>query len=151
VYVFDTNVFITLGNYYPSRFPTIWQRIGELVGSGGIISTREVCHELDNACGEDHIHLWIEDHKDIFTIPTNEECEIVRQIFHDKQNLGLVKLKSIKKGIPVADPFVIALAKIKKYAVVTQETYNRMPSVCQKIGVECINLEEFLKRENLRF
>lgn len=151
MYVFDTNIFITLGNFYPKRFPTMWKRINELVEDGTLVSTREVYHELDNACGETHIHEWIENHKDIFLIPTNEECDIISQMFQIKQNLSIVKPKKIKRGAPVADPFIIALAKIKDYCVVTQESSNRMPKVCASLGVECIDFEGFLERENLGY
>ena len=151
MYVFDTNVFITLGIYYPKRFPTIWKRIEELVEKGALISTREVYHELDNDCGDEHIHEWVKNHKDIFVIPTNEECGIVRQLFLSKQNLSLVKPKKINRGAPVADPFVIALAKFKDYCVVTQESSNRMPKVCASLGVECIDLEGFLEKEKLGY
>ena len=42
MYVLDTNVFIALGHYYPSRFPTIWAKLEELVDSGDLRSVKEV-------------------------------------------------------------------------------------------------------------
>lgn len=151
MYVFDANIFITLGNFYPNRFPTIWKRIDDLVIEEKLISTREVYMELDNTCGEKHIHDWLEIHKEIFLIPTDEECVVVRQMFQNKDNVALVKPNKINKGGHVADPFVIALAKVKKFAVVTQESYTRMPKVCGALGVNCMNLEGFFEREHLEY
>ncbi|MBW8035663.1 MAG: DUF4411 family protein [Planctomycetes bacterium] len=151
MYVFDTNVFISLGMYYPSRFPTIWKHINNLVGNDKLVSTREVFKELDQNCADEHIEIWANKYKNIFLIPTNEECAVVAEIFRRRQHQDLVKRNRIQRGMPVADPFVIALAKVKNGCVVTQESPNRMPAVCENIGVDCINLEQFLGREDLAY
>jgi hypothetical protein len=46
-YVFDTNSFSVLGNYYPDQFPTFWERFNRAVTDGKIVSVREVRRELD--------------------------------------------------------------------------------------------------------
>lgn len=98
---------------------------------------------------------WVEGHHHIFHIPTNEECQIVSEIFQRKQYLGFVKRQNILKGLPVADPFIIAAAKAKGFCVVTQEsnksTGARIPAACIDFGVECIDLETFLEREKLEY
>jgi hypothetical protein len=151
MYVFDTNVYITLGNYYPKRFPTIWARLDELANNSKLVSPKEVYHELDNQSAHVHINEWIKRFSYIFKIPTDEECDIVSQIFQNRNNLALVKTDSLRKGRPVADPFVIALAKINNFYVVTQEAPTRMPKICSEHKVKCINLESFLERENLEY
>ncbi len=59
------------------------------------------------------------------------------------------------KGIPVADPFIIAAAKVHKGCVVTQESLKlggaRIPTVCADLKVECIDLEKFLEQEQLKY
>ena len=151
MYVFDTNVFRSFGLFYPKRFPTIWDRLNELVDSEDLISTREVYLELENQIGDGHVREWVDRQKHIFKIPTNEECVIVSGLFQDKECQGLVKAKNILKGYPVADPFVIALAKVRGFCVVTQETANRMPRICRKVDVECVNIERFLEKEDLGY
>jgi hypothetical protein len=154
MYVFDTNIFITLQNFYPSRFPTIWNRINKLTDNGELLSLREVWKELEIKA-VDFIIEWMEQYRHIFRIPTNEECMVVSQIFQQKQYQGLVRRDSILKGLPVADPFVIALAKVNEGCVVTQESLRlggaRIPTVCLDLKVECINLEGFLEKENLKY
>ena len=46
-YVFDTNSFRVLGNYYPDQFPTFWERFDRAVTDGKIVSVREVRRELE--------------------------------------------------------------------------------------------------------
>lgn len=155
MYVIDTNVFISLGFYYPKRFPTIWEKVDNLADSGDLISVREVRRELETNCASVHVLDWVEKYRHIFHIPTNEECQIVSEIFQKKQYLGFVKRNNILKGIPVADPFVIAAAKAKGFCVVTQESNKskgaRIPTACIDFSVECIDLEGFLERENLEY
>ena len=59
------------------------------------------------------------------------------------------------KGLPVADPFVIAAAKVHGGCVITDESFKkgaaRIPTICTEFEVECINIEQFLNRENLKF
>ena len=155
MYVFDTNVFITLGHYYPSRFPTVWRRIEELVNSSVLRSVREVRRELENQCSDPHIENWVKEHRQIFLLPSDHELALVAQIFKQEQYRGLVKQQNILKGLPVADPFVIAAAKVHNRRVVTQESFRpsgaRIPTVCREVQVECIDLEKFLEYENLMY
>jgi hypothetical protein len=155
MYVFDTNVFISLGLYYPKRFPTIWDRVNNLAEEKRLISVREVRRELETKCSDDHILDWVKQHGYVFHIPTNEECQIVSEIFQKRQYLGFVKRNNLLKGLPVADPFIIASAKINGFCVVTQESNKskgaRIPTACIDFGVECINLEDFLEREKLKY
>lgn len=155
MYVFDTNVFISLGLYYPKRFPTVWDRVNNLADTRKLISVREVRRELETKCSDDHILDWVKHHGHVFHIPTNEECKFVSEIFQKRQYLGFVKRNNLLKGLPVADPFIIAAAKINGFYVVTQESNKskgaRIPTACLDFKVECINLEDFLERENLKY
>ena len=79
--------------------------------------------------------------------------EVVSQIFQRREYLGLVRRSQIIRGLPVADPFIIAAAKLNKGIVVTQESEKssgaRIPTVCKDFKVTCINIENFLEREDL--
>ena len=60
-------------------------------------------------------------------------------------------------GTPVADPFVIACAKIRQGTVVTEERLKphaaKIPNVCQHPGVSvpCIDLEDFMQKQGWSF
>lgn len=153
VYIFDTNAFSVLGSYYPSAFPSIWNHIDKLVENGELLSVLEVRREIETNFPYEYIVEWVHNNRKIFKKPTSNELKVVREIFEDKKFQDLIKLNKIIKGLPEADPFIIAAAKVKKGIVVTQESYKpggaRIPNVCEKLGIDCINMEEFLEREGI--
>lgn len=155
MYIFDTNVFGSLGVLYPSRFPTIWDRLEELVQNGDLRSVREVRREIESNCPYVHVAKWVHDHRHIFVMPDDEETQIVAQIFLKEQYRGLVKRTNILRGMPVADPFIVAAAKVHNGYVVTQESLKsggaRIPTVCQELNVPCTDLEGFLELEDLKY
>ena len=61
MYVFDTNVFITLGYYYPSSFPTIWDRLTILVKAEKLFSVKEVRKELEINCHFEYVEKWVKE------------------------------------------------------------------------------------------
>ena len=155
MYIFDKNVFISLGHYYPGRFPTIWGRVNELADNGNLRSVREVRKEIETNCPFRNIAQWAQDHSHIFMIPTEMELVIVREIFTSEQYRGLVRRQNIIRGLPVADPFIVAAGKIYSALVVTQESpligAARIPTICQELQVRCTNLEGFLEEEALMY
>ena len=62
------------------------------------------------------------------------------EIFQKSNYQGLVKKQNLLKGIPVADPIIVAFAKAQKATVVTQEKYKkngaRVPTVCKDYGIK---------------
>ena len=91
----------------------------------------------------------------IFRAPGEDESEFIAEMFRKEQCRGLVRRQNMLKGLPVADPFVIAAAKVHGACVITDESLKkgaaRIPTLCQDFGIECINVEEFLNRENLKY
>jgi hypothetical protein len=155
MYIFDTNVFHALGYYYPSRFPTIWARIDELASKHVLRSVREVQREIERNCPFDCIDDWVKKHHELFLIPTEEEAKVVAEIFKKEQYRGFVKREKLLKGLPVADPFIIAAAKVHSACVVTQESLKaggaRIPTACAELRVPCIDLEKFFEQEQLKY
>ena len=154
-YVFDTNCFIVIGHYYPEQFPSFWEEFNQAVEVGKIISVREVLRELDRNASEDHLVEWIKLHKSVFVTPSPAVMRLVNEIFSvphfeaslpDRKRLG---------NNPFADPFIIALAKVMGYCVVTQESKKphaaRIPNICEYFDVDWTNLQGFMERENWSF
>lgn len=154
-YVFDTSSLRVLRNFYPERFPSFWQLFNELVANGTVISVREVLRELEIQLEEGHMHDWIRNHRNLFLQPGEEEMRFVEAILAVPHFRALISLRAILVGRPVADPFVIASARVKEGIVVTQESSPpnaaKIPNVCQHYGIDCIDLEEFMEREGCRF
>lgn len=154
MYVFDTNIFLVLGHYYPDNFPSIWTHIDKLVFEEKLFSVKEVRREIEINSHTEHIAKWVKKNSKIFRIPTKDEMEVVAAIFQNPIFLGLIKRQNLLKGMPVADPFLVAFAKIHGAIVVTQEKHKknaaRIPNVCKTIGVPYLNMEKFLKKENIK-
>jgi len=154
-YVFDSDSLINLfKHYYPERFPTLWEKFDALISEGKLISVREVVNEIGS--NEDSLGIWAKEQKNIlFLESTVEELQFVSEIFKVRHFQAMIRKQERLKGKPVADPFVIARAKILDACVVTQEknTENaaKIPNVCDHFGIDCINLEGFMEKENWTF
>ena len=154
-YVFDSGPLIDLfRHYYPSRFPTLWERFHALVLEDELISVREVYNEINSR--EDMLTSWAKKEKDkLFSRPTIEEFQFVREIFQVRHFQAMIRKKERLRGKPVADPFVIARAKVLDCQVVTTELFKdnsaKIPNVCKHFSVECINLEGFMEQEGWTF
>jgi hypothetical protein len=154
LYIFDTNIFYSLSVFYPESFKSVWIKLNYLVSEGKLISVREVYREVKKNCPEQHIEKWVDSHKDLFAIPNEEEQKFILTLMNIEENRNLIKKNNILKGLPVADPFIISVAKIRNAIIVTQESNKsgaRIPNICKKYNIECITLREFFKRENINY
>ena len=155
IYVFDTNAFSDLfKSFYLARFPSLWQLFDEMVVEGRILSTREVYAEIQNRPIE-RLHEWAAAHREIFTMPTAAEGEMVAQIFAVRHFQHLIENKKLLKGGLNADPFIIAKAKVIGGTVITMEKYKpngvKVPNICEHFEIPCLSLEEFMEAEEWEF
>lgn len=150
-YVFDSNIFINLQRRQPiDIFPSLWNKIGELMSDGTIISSQEVYDEI--MIGGDDLEKWAKARKEFFLpsdVPIQQE---VRTILSTHR--GLVEGGSKKNS---ADPFVVALAKQENCKVVTEEDRTRnakspkIPDVCDAYQIECVDFVGFAREEKFAF
>ena len=142
-------------NFYPSTFPGFWSNLDSLSANGTILSVREVYNELLIYNDTDSIQSWAKQHKAIFAKPSDGELQFVGQIFAVPHFKALISNTAILKGTPVADPFVVAAAKIMNAAVVTEESLKpnaaKIPNVCGHFGIPCMNLEAFMAQQRWTF
>jgi hypothetical protein len=154
IYVFDSSTLIHLfTNFYPNRFPSLWERFGRAIESRTIVSTREVFNELDQY--NDRLASWVKVNRDVFLTPSQDELSRVADIFSIPHFQSLVRKQERLQGKPVADPFVIAKASVLSGCVVTEEdkkpNASRIPNVCEHFCVKCANLEGFMEMEDWTF
>jgi hypothetical protein len=163
-YVFDTTSIRSLQHFYPRVFKRIWEGLGALVSQNRLISTREVLNELDRQAISDDVLNWAKEHRAIFLTPNAEELRFVATIFQVRHFQALIGQQQRLKGMPVADPFVIACAKVRDGTLVTEEGWARpstsltpkphaakIPNVCAHFGIPCIDLEEFMHPQEWHF
>lgn len=155
IHVFDTNSLSKLKHYYPNVFKSVWADLDGLVASGDLISTREVWNEMQLGAPNPHVQAWLNANKHIFQVPQAAELQVVAQILAIPHFQALIGTKQQLNGTPVADPFVIALAKTRHGTVVTEEELKpnaaKVPNVCQHFGVPCMNLEQFMQIQGWSF
>jgi hypothetical protein len=155
LYVFDTSSFRVLDHYFPQRFPSFWKNFNASVQAGEIVSAREVYKELKGQGIRPHLDNWIDVNKKLFFIPQPEETAFIGRIFAVPHFQQLVGERQRLKGIPVADPFVIAMAQVRNGCVVTEEAKkqnaSRIPNVCEHFGIACCNLEAFMEAKRWQF
>jgi len=157
LYVFDSSALMHLFDYYyESRFPTLWQKFYQSVESGQVVSVREVRNEIDGYHNtERRINQWAKQNSELFTIPTLEEMKFVQEIFKVEHFQVIISRKNLLSGRPVADPFVISKAKVIDGTVVTNEATKphgaKIPNICERFSINCMDLEKFMEVENWRF
>ena len=154
IYIFDSSSLIHLfHNYYPGRFPSLWERFDESVGKGEIKSVKEALHELSSR--KDRLSLWSKDHRHLFDEPTTEEGRIVTRIFSIPHFQQLISFQARLTDKHVADPFIIAKAKAIDGIVITEELLKpnaaRIPNVCEHFQVKWRNFEGFMEEQNWVF
>lgn len=153
IYCFDTSAFINSWHRYhtPKVFPAIWEKISELVKSGRIIVCKEVQKEINN--GNDDLKTWFRSVNSCVQPYDTTQFGIVAAIVNKYP-----KVSHYNKPKPVhADPFVIALAKVKNATVVTWEGGGgdplnpKIPSLCKENGVDSCNMIQFFEKEGWTF
>ena len=157
-YSLDTNTISQIYRfYYKDRFPSFWIRFNALVSEGRASSVSEVEAELTRRSG---LIPAVQELKRLqqgfFAQPSAEEQAFVGEVFSVPLFRNLISAKAIAKGTPVADPFIIAKAGASLgMSVVTEEVRRpnaaTIPNVCDHFGIECINLQQLMKREGWRF
>jgi hypothetical protein len=148
VLVFDTSAYINGWriHYRPATFPTVWERIAEAMADGHIIAPREVYNELQSK--DDDVAAWAHARVQLFVEPSEAVQRKVGPIQESFKNPGVRDR---------ADPFVIAEAEVRSFTVVTYEGTNaitgartrrweeKMPGICEQLGIQCRIVPEALE------
>ena len=153
IYSVDTSALIDgLERYYrPANFPSLWERLDELIAQGRLLCSEEV---LEEATQRDlPAKDWCTQRREHLVVPTDADVAIEAQVLlgqHPAMTKGL-------KGRNRADPFVIVVAKMHGATVVTGEGQDgsasrpKIPWVCRQLGVPCIRLAELITQEGWSF
>jgi len=157
VYSVDTNVFIDWWErrYPPDVFPSV-QKAMDLLSRGGQLHAPERVQEEIDASGSKGLKVWAKQNKSIF-LPHDPQLQA------EAQRIQFAYPDLIDNNSPYdeADRWVIALASIKKYSVVTHETSVRVkrkperklfiPDVCVALNIPCIELLELMRQQKWTF
>lgn len=157
-YVLDDNTISQIYlAFYKDRFPSFWRRFDDLVVSGRATSVRAVELELNRL---PKVSFAVPElkrlNRDFFSTPTSDEQNFVARIFEVPHFHNLINAKAKQTGREVADPYIIAKAGASMdMCVVTEEKFSpnaaKIPNVCDRFDVDCINLEGLMQREGWQF
>lgn len=154
-YYIDTNCFRVLEGYFPTVFVNFWQRFDEAVATGTIVSIKEVRKELERGNPSPHIDDWVSKNPEFFRDLDSDELQFVATIFQNRHFQGMVGQRQIIAGTPVADPFLVAAAKITEGCVVTEESHKpnsaKIPTVCLHFGIPCMKISDMLSQLSWKF
>ena len=150
-YCFDTSAFIGawVRKYPPDVVPGFWDRLDELIQEGRVLWNVEVIAELEKQ--KDDLHKWVKDR--------SIACRALDQEVQQKTKEILAQyplMLNTKGSRPTADPFIVAQAAVSDAVLVTEEGPSPKPSrlhipdVCHGLGIDCIDLLTFMRRERIR-
>jgi len=152
IYCLDTSAILDgwIRYYPPDHFPSLWDKIDGLIEQDRIFASRQVLEEL--AGRDDGAHAWLKERIKIVVEIDLEQFGIAQEI--NDQYPGWATKK--RSG---ADPFVIALAELKGWKVLTGERLAgtikpskvKIPDVCKARGVEYGALLDVARHEKWSF
>lgn len=151
-YSVDTSAIIEgwVRDFPPDLAPHAWMKIEESIDGGVLVASEEVLIELEKK--HDKVYEWACKRKHMF-VPIDEKIqEAVRSILRDYNRL--VDTRRNRSG---ADPFVIALAMVKRLSVVTAENPTgrperpKIPDVCDALGIPWLNMIALFREQGWQF
>jgi hypothetical protein len=111
------------------------------------LSGRNSTYRPVQICGAGSLHDWLQPRASMFQVPDETVQGQVDHIVNTYTGLVTAGKEKFQ-----ADPFVIALAKVSGYTVITEETgigsLGKIPGVCNAMKVDCINLMQLIDAED---
>jgi hypothetical protein len=157
MYCIDTNIFLDwwARRYPPDVFPSVQVQIEALITNGKCIAPERVKDELMHV-GPKPLQAWMKKQAGLFCphdIALQTEANRIQTAYP-----GMIDPYAIHDE---ADRYLIALAKLRGWTVVTHETpaktkkrpprLHYIPDVCRAEKVPCIELVELMRREKWSF
>ena len=141
-YVIDTSSIIDLRRIYPrSNFTSLWKLVEGLVAGKRLVCPKIVQIELKKHT--DGLAEWVDSLNGMVTEPLRKVHSVVSEMTNDNQDW-------VSKNKNRADPWVIAEAKCRGWAVVTQEK-GKMLEVCRQHLVEVMDILGMIRNEGWQF
>lgn len=151
LYSFDTSAFLNGQRdlFPPETFPSLWERVAEVIANGSIRAVDEVEREL--AKRADAVHVWVKQQPDLFV-----DLDSPLQRATTAVLAAHPRLVGKGHGRNGADPFVIGLARLTGGVVVTEErprnlSSPKIPDACNALGIRCLSLVAFIREQGWTF
>lgn len=139
---------------YPiDSFPGLWEQLGSAFESKMLVSSKLVLDEIKK--GDDDLVKWVKPYEKYFVEVDSAQLTEVGTILN--KHKGLVDPKATRES---ADPYLVALAKINEYVLVTEEERmtlqpnskkTKLPNVCETENIRCIRIVDMIKELGWKF
>jgi hypothetical protein len=148
VYCIDTSCLIAAwSERYPlENFPRFWEKVDTLIAAKRLLAPVEVLNETKKR--SDELHTWLKARPAMF-----RELDDAVQIAAAEVLGQFPRLVGERKLRTSADPFVIALARVEKLQLLTEEKPTgssarpNIPDVCTAFGMTPMGLLELIRAE----
>lgn len=139
-YCLDTSALVGawVRSYPPDVFPALWDNLDRLLARGQAVAPEEVLHELE--AKEDDLYAWVKERRESLFVALDEaQMAATGEVLREFPRL-VGELADRNR----ADPFVIALARVRGLVVVSEERGGtadrpRIPLVCGHFGIRTIS------------
>ena len=133
------------GVYRAAQFIGLWNRVSDLVDEGRLVAPMAIYQELQRQ--DDELFRWVKQRTAMFVAADTDQLAVTIQIANDFPMLAR-RHAAAKPG----DPWVIALAKLKGYAVVSNEKTGsrdnpKIPHICARYGIRHLTFTEMVHSE----
>jgi hypothetical protein len=148
IYCIDTSSLIAAWQerYPVENFPTFWNKMDALINAGRLMAPIDVLYETKRR--SDELHSWLKARKAMFReLEDAVQVEAARVLSQFPRLVGERKLRTS------ADPFVVALARVEGWQIVTDEKPTghmqrpNIPDVCGQLGMTTFDILQVIKTE----
>ena len=158
VYVIDTSGLIMLESTFKRDnpvFTAIWEEIEDLIIQGHFRTIDFVEQEINSYEGkQDFLKIWVKKWEKHFVVKTDEASfNAAIPIIDEEYSTGFFDAKKQAEGKEEADPYLICYCATHGSTLITNESKikpNKIPAVCEKHRVRCIDINDFLIERGLR-
>ena len=150
-YIVDTDVLLGFYDSLPMNvYETQWKMLEQYINDGRIVICQAFFEEVKKA---EEFRNWLNKFKSLVV-----DCFQPKTLIEAKTIINnYPKLIDVSNPSDQADPYIIALAKINGYCVLTNEKYvengkkTRIPFICKQLDVEYKNTRDFYIEEGWKF
>lgn len=150
-YIVDADVFIGFYDSLPMEtYETQWNLLKQYIEDGRLKICEAVFNEVKKA---EELKSWLNNFNKLLV-----KCYEHDVIVEAKTIVNAYpKLLDINNSSDQSDPYVIALAKLNNYTVLSNEAYSeggkktKIPYICKQMSIDCMNTRQFYIEEKWKF
>ncbi len=148
IYCIDSSALINLKPYRRDIFPTIWNKLENMIKKEELIAPSEVYGEIEVV--QNSIYEWCKSNKKMFNDVDGCQADKLQEI-KSRYDKGYWNNENNKPKW--ADPWVIALAICEEATIVADEKNapNKIPAIAAAFGVTCLGLLDFFKEIGIQY